>query len=343
MQVAHDAATVLAKVQAEIPDAIILESNLPDGDAFGLCKKIKKKLGHANLPVIIVTEERITRSMMSLITDSGCEEVLSSPLSRGQLYKVLADYLQLPQRSHPRIIVRSAVTARGTTMELKGEVYDLTVSGARLRLPQSFESDSDLDLRIERSVGEPLNLKASVVWQKQQKAWSEVAVQFKDVSEHVTKQLEMLANWQIEDLGSYQLVTVHRGLTERSNFSGLASKLKERVIFDLRHLMTINSVGLSYWVRFLREVPPVVDYSFAHCSVAFCAHAGYIPDVLGRGQLVSCFAPYYCTSCDYEEERELETSQIAATLEPPTFPCPSCGGELVFEDLPDRYFSFLQS
>ena len=33
---------------------------------------------------------------------------------------------------------------------------------------------------------------------------------------------------------------------------------------------------------------------------------------------------------------------LASNLEPPVFKCPSCGGALEFDDLPERYFAFLQ-
>ena len=34
---------------------------------------------------------------------------------------------------------------------------------------------------------------------------------------------------------------------------------------------------------------------------------------------------------------------LAAALEPPVFKCPNCGGVLEFDDLPERYFAFLQA
>ena len=38
----------------------------------------------------------------------------------------------------------------------------------------------------------------------------------------------------------------------------------------------------------------------------------------------------------------LQTAAIlASNLEPPVFKCPNCGGALEFDDLPERYFAFL--
>jgi hypothetical protein len=140
-------------------------------------------------------------------------------------------------------------------------------------------------------------------------------------------------------------VVLLHSLTERSNFSELIAQLEMPVVFDLKRLSVINSLGVSRWIDLLRKLDNVVEYKLAHCSVTFCIQASYIADMIGSGTVISLSVPYECPSCNREVQRELQVSEITLGHEPtvPTFKCPSCKSELVFADVPRRYFEFLQS
>lgn len=342
VQVAQSVREVLDHLMREQPDAVILEAQLSDGDGFELCRTIKAMPEHAELPVIIVCEGSISRSLFPTITACGCDEVLSAPLSRGQLYQVLAERFNLPRRRHYRVNVRARVTTRDTYVELKGETYDIAVTGARIRLSQPFTNEPDLRVCVELNSGEALTLDAAVVWHRPHAHGSEIAVQFKNVTGEAARQLEGLATWRVEPQDDQQWIILQQNLTERSNFDGLTGQLAKEVFFDLRHLALINSVGVSRWIAFLRQMPDSVVYHLAHCSVAFCAQASFVPDMVGRGDVISFYAPYYCPTCDCDLERELHAASLQQSGDVPAMPCPTCGQDLVFEDVPERYLSFLR-
>jgi CheY-like chemotaxis protein len=341
--VADSAKTVLQLLGKGRPDALVLESKLVGGDAFDLCKRIKTELGMEELPVVIVSEGSISRPMLSKIQASACDEVLNAPLSRGQLYTVLADHLNLPRRQNYRVRVQAPVTARGTFLEVRGEIYDLAVSGARIRLEQTLSSESRLTVYIDLPGGHEMQLPGKVVWHRPYSRGAELALQFDPVSEDVASRLEILATWRLESRGDHQVVVLQRSLNERSNFTGLAEQLTGKVIFDMRHLTLIASVGVGKWVTFLRSIPEQVEYKFVHCSVGFCVQASYLTDMMGRGKIISFFAPYFCAHCTCEVERELDADSFSSEdLEVPEMHCAVCGQKLEFEDLPERYFKFLK-
>jgi hypothetical protein len=92
----------------------------------------------------------------------------------------------------------------------------------------------------------------------------------------------------------------------------------------------------------LDQIPAEVTYEFVHCPVTFCMQASYVPKMLGRGAVTSFYAPYLCVSCSSEVERELETSAVdRAAPAAPTASCAACGEKMRFEDLPERFFKFL--
>lgn len=339
--VVHSAGEVLEAQDREPCHAVVLESRLPECDAFSISREIKRQHGLADLPLLVISEESITAATLPRIAASGCDEVLCTPLSRGQLYHVLAEYLGLPRRRNYRVRVKAPAVARGSAKEVQGEVYDLAVSGARLRLEEPFPRETRLTVVIETPQGE-LELPATVVWHRPYARGAELAVQLDQVDEEVAVRLETLATWRVEEEGGQQVVMLQRSFTERSNFTGLAEQLRGHVAFDMSNLSVIASMGIGSWVGFLEQIPAEVTYEFIHCPVTFCMQASYVPKMLGRGRVSSFFAPYICVSCNSEVERELEAS--AVELETPAAPevrCAVCGGVMRFEDLPERYFRFL--
>jgi len=333
---------VLEALRAGSHDAVVLLARLADGDAFDVCSRIKNELGLPQLPVVVISESSLSQTLLPRIVASGCDEVLSAPLSRGQLYYVLAEYLDLPRRHNYRVRVKARVTARGTYMEVEGEVYDLAVSGARIRLEEPFSGEAQLMVSIEAPLG-ALELPASVVWHRPYANGAELAVQFKPVSEEVAQQLETLATWRIESREGQQVVVLQRSLNERSNFSGLTEQLNGHVIFDMRHLSMIASAGVGAWVSFLRQIPAEVTFELCHCPVAFCVQASYVANMLGRGRIKTFYAPYFCAACNSEVERELvaDSVEIKTPMAAPELRCAVCGAPLEFEDLPERYLKFL--
>ena len=70
-----------------------------------------------------------------------------------------------------------------------------------------------------------------------------------------------------------------------------------------------------------------------------------VPLVLGEGEVMSLEAPYFCEKCDREDLRLLEPGVVGRDgdrLMPPRLHCGTCGAELVFDDVPERYFAFLR-
>ena len=64
-QVASTAANVVTLLTKQLPHAVVLESRLPDGDAFDLCHRIRDDLGMADLPLVVVCEGSISRATMA--------------------------------------------------------------------------------------------------------------------------------------------------------------------------------------------------------------------------------------------------------------------------------------
>jgi DNA-directed RNA polymerase subunit RPC12/RpoP len=64
----------------------------------------------------------------------------------------------------------------------------------------------------------------------------------------------------------------------------------------------------------------------------------------GNARVRSFFAPYVCESCGHEEEKLLDVQSQFPTGNAhsvPDYQCEHCGAQMEFDDLPERYLSFL--
>ena len=141
-------------------------------------------------------------------------------------------------------------------------------------------------------------------------------------------------------------VTLHGDFTEMTRFDALGARLAgvREIEFDLAAVRYLSSAGVRAWCHFLAALG-TVPVRFRHCSIAFVSQAAMVPMVLGDGVVVSLEAPYFCETCDREDLRLLEPGVIAHDADrllPPRLHCGACGGELVFDDVPERYFAFLR-
>lgn len=340
--VAEDRAEALAHLNKTKVAAAILEYDPNNLDAFDLCKAMRDDTALKKIPVFVICKMSINQSLLAKMIESGCTEVLTAPLSQGQLHGLLCKYLAISRRRIPRVSVHTEVIVEGDPPSA-GTIHDLSPYGARIQLQDRFVAEPGQLLRCRFGAGSGLQVDASVVWVRPKKGKTQVAVQFEDTPSKVVAHLENLTTWRLEEDDERQIVVLLHSLTERSNFSGLHPLLEMPVVFDLKRVSMINSIGVSRWIDLLRQLEGVVEYRLAHCSVTFCIQASYIADMTGNGEVVSLFVPYECPSCSREVERELQVKEIALSPRPvvPVFKCPSCKSDLIFADVPGRYFEFL--
>jgi hypothetical protein len=225
-------------------------------------------------------------------------------------------------------------------------VRDISLNGARIRLDEPFSGQSGEKLRFIFNSIPPLRIQSTVIWHRPYADGTDLAVEFDGVTKNVARHLENLTTWHLEQKEGYQLITIQQSINEHSSFSELLPRLGPSLVFDFRHLASFNSVGVNHWLLFLRQIPDAVEYAFCGCSVTFCTQACFVADLLGRGKVLSFFAPYECMACSYEGERELQTKLIeqqGGRVIPPEFECPMCNSTLHFADLPERCFQFIIS
>lgn len=236
-----------------------------------------------------------------------------------------------------------------------GRVVDLSQDGAGLVLDCELPKGLIVKARIGGvDEGTAVETRAEVVWSSWDEAedgWT-CGLKFLEPDLAARTALMDLSLWEVraEPEGTQpegtQVVTFQGDFREHTDFSRLLPRLRGRVIFDMSWVRYINSAGVRNWVSFVRGLSAVETYTFVRCSVAFVTQASMVPESTGRGDVESFMVPFACDDCELEDERLVQTSVLARQgvwpPELPSFMCPRCGGDLAFDDVPARYFAFLQ-
>jgi DNA-binding response OmpR family regulator len=288
--------------------------------------------------VVLVVGKRLSADRMREVSACGVDELLIAPMTSAELHDVVAIQLGEP---------RPGAETFAVTVEINGKRVDATVSnlsvdGVRLVVGQPIAEGQVVHVSIATADEPPVTIRGTAVWAQPREGKTVAGVGFDKLDDRARAMLAKLTQWQITKEGEHIRVILRGDFTEATRFDELLPELVGRVVFDTAQVTYMNSLGVRAWCEFLRRAP-IQGYEFHACSVPFILQASMVRDVLGRGTVTSFFAPYHCIGCDHQEERLLQTAAILASgHKPPVFKCPACGGALEFDDLPERYFAFLE-
>jgi hypothetical protein len=148
-------------------------------------------------------------------------------------------------------------------------------------------------------------------------------------------------SWQILARPSRTEVTFAGVLDEQVNLEPLRTQLIGSVVFHLRGLQRVNSMGALTWQAFVRGLPDVTELSFIHCSPAFITQLNLFHGFAGAGHVETFYAPYWCPGCKQEELVLCRAGEIAIDNLPERS-CVNCGEPMKPDELPERYLAFLK-
>ena len=333
--VAQNGEDMRARFERDEPAIVVIDAELVDGGGFGLARAMKTKNPASR--VIVVAGKRLSGDLMREVSHSGCDELLIAPMTADELHDVIAIQLGEPRPGTEAF----AVTIEHDGNKLDATVSNLSVDGVRVVVAAPVGEGNQLAITIAPDGASPVAIKGTAVWAQPRDGKTVVGIAFDKLDAAAKQVLAKLTQWQVVKDGERTRVVLRGDFTEATRFDELMPAMVGRVVFDTAQVTYMNSLGVRAWCDFLRKAR-IQGYEFHACSVPFILQASMVRDVIGRGTVTSFFAPFHCIGCDHQEERLLQTAAIlAANLEPPIFKCPNCGGALEFDDLPERYFAFL--
>ena len=331
--VAKDADEARGIFKTQEPSLAVLDVEL---GGFDVAKAIKAQ--NPATRVILVAGKRLSGDQMREVSSSGADELLIMPMTADELHDVVAIQLGEPRPGTEAF----AIVVEVGSKTVDATVSNLSVDGVRLVISEAVAEGQVMDLSITPDGEATHRIRGTVVWAQPRDGKTVVGLAFDKLDDRARAVLAKLTQWQVVKDGERTRVVLRGDFTEATRFDELLPAMVGRVVFDMAQVTYMNSLGVRAWCEFLRQAR-IQGYEFHACSVPFILQASMVRDVIGRGTVTSFFAPFHCIGCDHQEERLLQSAAIlASSLEPPVFKCPSCGGALEFDDLPERYFAFLE-
>jgi CheY-like chemotaxis protein len=345
----------LVAIRNAPPRIALLDAELAGGSGFELCRAIKDDPDLRTIHVALILANLLTRETLDRVERSGCDDVLAMPIHPDDFYHHVAQIAGLPFRRERRVGVSLEILLSSdgaVAPPIKGEVMNVGGRGAGVLLPVPLEPGTGLQVRIHHDGHAYAETAATVVWCKPGEpgdlgAYSAGLSFTGEVPMKVRLLLETLALFDVSPAADGGVtVSLQGDFTEMTSFQPLIERLagESRIDFNAAAVRYMSSAGVRAWCQFLATLDGK-RYTFRHCSVAFTSQAAMVPLVVGEGEVLSLEAPYLCESCDREELRLLETRALLredGRVLPPQLTCAVCGGELGFDDVPDRYFAFLR-
>jgi CheY-like chemotaxis protein len=336
---------------------------LPDGDAESALAQVRADRALAQVPVVLVTTEGAPASDRQTAREAGFAEVVELPAPPGALPLLVARLLGMPLRENERFAVRIHVfdhaggdpQAEPGPDAYLGTSVDLSEHGILLKAKRTLPIGTQLKLRfsLPGRAGE-LTPTAKVVRidESSMAPAKGLALNFEDLGPFernaLRDYLKVLVSgrpfhWQVNVEDGRQVVSMFGVLGADADLEPLRS-LKGQPTFRLREFRRISSDSVQRWIDFVRSLGGVNKIALIECPISFIHQANLITNLLDRQEVESFFAPYTCEACGLETEQLLS---VAEHLEggkrraPPSFPCSACGAPLVFDDLVEQYFAFL--
>jgi CheY-like chemotaxis protein len=360
--IAADQAALLDQVRRVRPEVVLVDTELAGGSGYAACRAIKDELGQTTHVIILLSSppserpagapphrSRLSKADIDRLYECGADDVLALPIHPDDFYHHLAHLAGLPFRRDRRVRIDLEMTWPGPDGALVAQVTNAGTGGLGILLDRPLPVGETMPTRLRQGDQVTPDSPATVAWCRQTpEGWTAGLRWAGDPPITKRMMLEEVALFDLEPLEDPpgMTVTLHGDFTELTRFDALAARLAGEafVEFDTASVRYLSSAGVRAWCQFVEALPATLRYRFRHCSVAFASQAAMVPMVLGRGEVISLEAPYVCLRCDAEDLRLVEISAIARDGDrpvPPRLSCLLCAGELVFDDVPERYLAFL--
>ena len=144
------------------------------------------------------------------------------------------------------------------------------------------------------------------------------------------------------DVEGGRALKLHGVVDEHPDLS-FFSTLRGHVQISLRGIRRINSFGVRSWIDAIRKVPADVALDFIECPPPVVDQINMVSGFLGRGKVISFYAPMTCEACDVEENHLFQVAEVHKRGNKlPEVKCKTCGKPMEIDDLEDQYLLFMR-
>jgi hypothetical protein len=155
-----------------------------------------------------------------------------------------------------------------------------------------------------------------------------------------------LVNVVKEQHGKVLVVRLAGSIEESFNFEqaiGFPASPTDEVQVNCKGIVRINSVGVKAWIKYFQTLHSRgIKLKFVELSTAIVEQMNFISNFRCGGEVESIFVPFSCEKCHSELVGLFKTDVLKKLqCKIPPLRCSKCGGQAVFDDVPEEYFGFL--
>jgi eukaryotic-like serine/threonine-protein kinase len=132
---------------------------------------------------------------------------------------------------------------------------------------------------------------------------------------------------------------LHGVIDENADLS-FFGELRTTTRLNMRHVRRINSYGVRSWIEAIRTVQGGVSIELLECPPSVVDQINMVAGFIGRGRVVSFFAPMACDACGHEIDHLFYVSDYRTRQRLPDVSCPRCGRAMHVDDLEEQYLMF---
>ncbi|HUH03336.1 MAG TPA: PilZ domain-containing protein [Kofleriaceae bacterium] len=334
-------------VRTKHPELVVLDAELRGGSGFQLSQALRANPNLRDLRVVLVLGSILERTDLDAINASGCDDVLTLPFSDDDLFHHIVTLAGRTFRKNERVAVELEVELEIDEEKVPATVVDMSAGGLGLRLDDPLTEGLTVTAILHHDGVRYPPARAVVAWTRLAGGDHLAGLSFAEVPVDTRLLIEALTLFEVFDVPAGGVrAYIHGDIIETTRLEPLAARLADAdfIELNLREVRYLSSAGVRRWCHLLESLAGK-RYSFRHASLGFVSQMSLAPVVRGTAEVLSFEAPYHCEHCERDDVRLLDTAALyrrGDEIVPPTLRCPSCGGELLFDELPWRYFAFLQ-
>ena len=132
------------------------------------------------------------------------------------------------------------------------------------------------------------------------------------------------------------------GIIDENADLGFLEMLNGPSKLDMKGIRRINSYGVRAWIEAIRKVPASAIVDFVDCPSVVIDQMNMVAGFLGRGRVVSFFAPMVCARCGVDRNELFQTEDYHRDGRLPEVSCPRCTAPMQVDDLEEHYLLFLR-
>jgi hypothetical protein len=164
----------------------------------------------------------------------------------------------------------------------------------------------------------------------------------------------IIRNLEIKEIPEKDESIIHLigHMNEHTCFPSTEIKLRNKLIFDCEDLLTINSMGLQIWIKYLQCLNPNQQVVYRGCHSQMMRYMVFVYGLLPMNSIFTSFyVPYECETCLYVEDilmirgkDYVEASKGFPSRKhfPERINCSKCSSVMEISVLDSRYFDFLE-